>query len=198
MYVHVDAESWIVGKIPAIVIRIIVDHDVIVVPIPIIDITEIEGSYAEVISSEPEAAGPSAAQAPHIARSESALEAAMLPGMVKVESDIATAIGVADPLVILVDVRSFGVRGFIAIGSARLISLARLSFLAWGLFAWRGFPLRRSFGHAASRSRTARRNVPATDAVAASASVAAPLHCVVLVRAGKESEIKQELLEIIS
>jgi hypothetical protein len=140
LYVHVDAESWIVGKIPAIVIRIIVDHDVIVVPIPIINITEIEGSYAEVISSEPEAAGPSAAQAPHVARSESALEAAMLPGMVKVESGIATAIVVADPLVILVDVRSFGVRGFIAIGSARLISLARLSILAWGLFAPRGFP----------------------------------------------------------
>jgi hypothetical protein len=95
----------------------------------------------------------------------------MLPGMVKVESGIATAIGVADPLVILVDVRSFGVRGFIAIRSARLMSLARLSFLAWGLFARRGFPLRCSLGRAASG--TVRRNVSATNPVVSSASVAA-------------------------
>jgi hypothetical protein len=178
LYVHIGAESRIVGEIPAFVIRIVVDDDVVVSPIPIINVGEIEGSYAEVKSAEPETAGSSTAEAPYVARSETALEAAMLPGMVKVESGIATAIGVADPLVILVDVRSFGVRGFIAIRSARLISLARLSFLAWSLFARRGFPLRRSFGRAASRSRTARRNVSATDAVAASASVAAP--CIVL------------------
>ena len=178
MHVHVSAESRVVGQIPAFVIRIIVDHDVIVVPIPIINVAEIEGSYAEVKSAEPEAAGSSAAQAPHVTRSDSALEAAMLPRVVKVKSGIATAIGVADPFVILVDVRSFGVRGFIAIGSARLISLARLSLLVWGLFARRGLPLRCSLGRAVSRSRTARRNISATYAVAASASVAAP--CIML------------------
>ena len=178
MYVRVGAESRIVGKIPAFVIRIVVDHDVIVVPIPIINVAEIEGSYAEVISAEPEAAGRATTQAPDVTRSDSSLESAMLPGAVKVESGIATAIGVADPLVVLVDVRSFGVRGFIAIGSARLISLARLSLLVWGLFARRGLPLRCSLGRAVSRSRTARRNISATYAVAASASVAAP--CIML------------------
>ena len=174
---RVGAESRVVGQIPAFVIRIIVDNDVIVVPIPIINVAEIEGSYAEVKSAEPEAAGSSAAQAPHVTRSDSALEAAMLPGVVKVKSGIAAAVGVADPFVILVDVRSFGVRGFIAIGSARLISLARLSLLAWGLFSRRGLPLRRSLGRAASRSRTARRNVSATYAVAAP--------CIMLRQCGK-------------
>lgn len=169
---HVGAESRVVGEVPAFVIRIVVDNDVIVVPIPIINVAEIEGSYAEVISAEPEAVGPATTQAPHVTRSDSALEAAMLPGAVEVEPGIAAAIGVANPLVILVNVRSFRVRGFIAIGSARLI------FLAWagGLFARRGLPLRCSLGRAASR--TARRNVSATDAVAASSSVAAP--CIML------------------
>lgn len=172
MHMHVGAESRVVGEVPAFVIRIVVDNDVVVVPIPIINVAEIEGSYAEVISAEPEAAGPATTQAPHVTRSDSALEAAMFPRVFKTESGIATAIGVAYPVVILVDVRSFGVRRFIAIGSARLV------FLAWagGLFARRGLPLRCSLCGAASR--TARRNVSATDAVAASSSVAAP--CVML------------------
>lgn len=172
MHVHVGAESRVVGEIPTIVIRIVVDNDVIVVPIPIVNVAEIEGSYAEVVSAEPEAAGSSAAQAPDVTRSDSTLEAAMLPGVFKMESGIATALGVADPLVILVDVRSVGVRGFIAIGSARLV------FLVWagGLFARRRFPLRCSLGRAASRGRTARRNVSAANAVAASVAAS----CVML------------------
>jgi hypothetical protein len=153
------------------VVWIVINDDVVVSPIPTLNVGEIKGSHAEVKSAKPEAAGSTSTEAPYVAWSETALEAAMLPGVVKVESRIATAIGVADPFVVSVDVRSFGVRGLVAIRSARLISLPRLSFLAWGLFARRGLPLRCSLGRAASR--TARRNISAADAVAASASVAA-------------------------
>jgi hypothetical protein len=52
---HVDTESDVVREIPAEVVWVIVDHDVIVIPIPVIHIGQVERGDAEVVPAEPEA-----------------------------------------------------------------------------------------------------------------------------------------------
>ena len=106
---NVGAQPGVVGKVPADVVGVFVDHDVVAVPIPVIDVGEVKRSNAEVEAAEPEAAGIAAFEAPAVSATESAVEAAMFPGVVEVEADIVTAALVADPFAVVVDVRGFGV-----------------------------------------------------------------------------------------
>jgi len=54
-----------------------------------------------------------------MAAADAAAEAAMLEGMIEMVVSIIWPGVVADPLAVLVDVRRFGMAGFIAIGSVR-------------------------------------------------------------------------------
>lgn len=58
--VHVDPEPCIVGKIPARMVGVVIDHDRVGVPKPAVDIRHIEGGHAPIVVVEPEAAGTSA------------------------------------------------------------------------------------------------------------------------------------------
>ena len=101
-------------------VGIFVDDDVIAVPKPIANVIVIVGSYAEGEAAEPEALAVSSAQAEHMTAAKTAGEAAMFPRMIEMIVGIIAAGIVADPSVIVVDVRSFGVIGLIAEGRARV------------------------------------------------------------------------------
>jgi hypothetical protein len=106
-------------------VGIVVDDDVIVTPIPVVDVAKVEVCNAEVIPAEPESAGTASAEPPYETRAESALEVAMFPGMVKVVVDARAFNVMPDPLTILVDVRGFGMAFLVA--KRRLGMIARWS-----------------------------------------------------------------------
>ena len=101
-------------------VGIFVDEDIIAVPKPIANVIVIVGSHAEVEVVKEEALAVSSAQAEHMAAAKAAGEAAVFPGMIDAIVLVAAAGVVADPSVIVVDVRGFGVIGPIAEGRARV------------------------------------------------------------------------------
>lgn len=139
--VTVGAEPHVVGEVPAIVIRVLVDHDLIGAPIPSIAEGKVNRSDGEVETAEPEALSTAASNAPHVALAETAIEVAVLPGMIQMIVGIVAAGIVADPFVVGVDVRS--------VGMAILVDI----------FWWCRMLFR------LGRSRAMRRNVASADAV---------------------------------
>ena len=83
-HVDVDAEADVVGEIPAWVVGIGIEDDVVGIPEPAVAIAEVGGSDAEVVSAKPEAGRTAAADPPDLACADAAGETAMLPGVVEV------------------------------------------------------------------------------------------------------------------
>jgi hypothetical protein len=84
----VGAEPRIVGQVPAIVVGIFVDCDLIGAPVPIVAEAVVSGSNAEGKSAEPEAFPIAAFNAPHVAAPEAAGKAAMFPSMIEMISEL--------------------------------------------------------------------------------------------------------------
>lgn len=117
----VGSGACVVCKIPAGMIRVVVDHDVIRIPEPAIDIAVVVRCDAEVEAAEPESRGAATSQVPVVRGTESADEMTVFPGMVEVIVCVIAASVVADPMVI-VDMRSVGVAWMI--GKVALIGCA--------------------------------------------------------------------------
>ena len=96
-HMNVSAQANVIGKVPAYVIRVFVDRDVIAVPVPVVAIAGIVRSYGEVISVKPEASGTTAAQMPDVRATESSIEAAVLPRMIDAIVIVAAAGIMAHP-----------------------------------------------------------------------------------------------------
>jgi len=116
-------------------VRISVYYDSVAAPIPVGDITQIEGRDAPVPVVKPEPAGATASQVPYVGRTESARKVAVLKGMVQVELRSVTTLVMTYPLTICMDVGCFGVTRLIAktlgvlrcgvFGRGRMLLLAR-------------------------------------------------------------------------
>lgn len=98
--VNVSAESHVVGKIVAGIVRVVVEHDVIGVPLPAIYKDKVNGGNAEEEAAEPETIATASAKPPYMTRAESARETAVLPGVIEVVARIISAFIVPDPLII--------------------------------------------------------------------------------------------------
>ena len=109
----VGAEPRIVGQVPAIVVGIFVDGDLVGAPVPIAAEAIVSGSDAEGKSAEPEAFPIAAFNAPDVAAAEASGEAAMFPNMIEMIAGIIAAGLVADPLIVGVNVRCFRVAGLV-------------------------------------------------------------------------------------
>jgi hypothetical protein len=105
--VNVGPEPDVVGEIPAHVVGIFVDHDLIAIPGPVAAEAEVDWSHTEVEAAEPEAAGATAAEVPDVAASEAAGEVAVFPGMIEMEPGSVVAVVVSDPGAVVMDMRSF-------------------------------------------------------------------------------------------
>jgi hypothetical protein len=113
--VHVSAEANVVGKVPAVMVRIVVEYDLVSAPDPIVAEAVVSGGHTEIETAEPEALAVATFDAPHVALADASGEAAMLPGMIQMIVGIVAAGIVAYPLIVGVNVRSFGVAGFVGI-----------------------------------------------------------------------------------
>src|SRR5260370_40336153 len=121
--VDVGAESGVVGQVPAVVVGIVVDDDGIAVPIPVIGVVVIVGSYAEVEAAEPEALAVSSAKGIDVTAAKAAGEAAVFPGMIEVIVRVAATGIMADPSAIVVNVRRIRMIGPIAEGASVVLML---------------------------------------------------------------------------
>ncbi len=81
-HVNVHAETGIVGKIVANVIRIGINYDRVGIPEPAVAIGDIKRSHAPVEIVEPKTIWTAAGQVPYVAATESTVEAAVLKRMV--------------------------------------------------------------------------------------------------------------------
>lgn len=132
---HIRAEPDIVGQVPAGVIGIFINHDLIAVPQPAAAVSGIVRRNVKVKSTKPESAGTPARQAPDVAFAEAAAEMPVLKGMVEVVMRIAGAAIVADPFV----ARSMDVRRLRMprpVGETWMLGRRRGIFL--GSARWRG------------------------------------------------------------
>jgi len=145
------------------VVGVVVDYDLVVIPIPVTCVGEIERGKSEVEAVKPKAVGATSPDAPDVATAEAAGEAAMLEGTIEVVASVISSGVVSNPFAVVVDVGSFWVAWLVAIGP-------RCSFLArGGLLPGRGFLSRRCcLACAFMRSwRTVGRNVATTYGVSA-------------------------------
>ena len=109
----VGSQPDIVGEVPAVVVGIFVDDNVIAVPEPIPAEPDVVGCDAEVETAEPEAAGTASSEMPDVAAAETAGEVTVLPGVIDMVVRIVAASVVTDPLAVGVDMRSVGMAGLV-------------------------------------------------------------------------------------
>jgi hypothetical protein len=115
LYVAVGTEPRVVGQVPTIVVGIFIHYDLIGTPVPISAETVVSGSDPEGKSAEPEAIAVAAFDAPDVACAEAAREAPMFPGMIEMITGIVAAGVVADPGIVGVNVRGFGVAALVGV-----------------------------------------------------------------------------------
>lgn len=117
------AEPDVICQIPADVVRIGVQHDVIRVPQPVAAIVIVVRCDAEVEPTEAETVSVAALEPIDVAAADFTGEVPMLPGPIQVIVGVVAASVMTNPLIILrVNVRGLGMSGLVAIARA-LIAL---------------------------------------------------------------------------
>jgi hypothetical protein len=119
--VNVGAQPDVVSEIPAFVIGVFVDHDIVAIPEPVAGIVKVKRGDAEVIAAKPETAGIASLNAPPVSTAEATVEAAVLPGVIDVEAVVFAPTPVSDPFAVAVDVRGFGMAFPVVVGTPRLV-----------------------------------------------------------------------------
>ena len=110
--VNVRSQPHVISQVPARVIRIFVNHNLIGIPEPPVAVSDIGGRHAEVKTIEPEAAGTAARQVPYVAWPEAAGKVPMFEGMVQMISGVIRPGIVAYPFIACVHVGSVRMAGF--------------------------------------------------------------------------------------
>ena len=105
LHVNVGAQPGVVGQIPAIVVRVCIDHHVVAVPIPVAAVRQVKVSYAESEATKPEAAGLATLNAPPVATAKAAIEVAILPGVIEAKAGVVAVVAVPHPFAVAMDVR---------------------------------------------------------------------------------------------
>lgn len=101
---NVRAEPHVVGKIPAHIVGILVDHDLIAIPKPITAVADIDRGDTEIKSAKPETAGTASGKPPDVMRAKATTEVAMLPRMIEMQFG---SWPMSDPRAVVVYVRRF-------------------------------------------------------------------------------------------
>jgi len=129
---NIRSEPDVVGQVPAVMIGVIVDDDVVAVPEPVPTVIRIEGGDVEVESAEPEAAWTAAPEVPDVATADPAFKMAMFPGMVEVKVGVVASLVVTDPLAVAVNVRGIGMAFSVAEALFGGILTRRGGVRGWG------------------------------------------------------------------
>jgi len=162
VHVTVGAESGVIGEIPAIVVRVLIDHDRIAVPEPVPAEAIVVGSDAEIEVVEPEAFPIPALEMKHMAPTEAAAEMSVLPRMIAMKVGIATTRIVPDPPVVVMNMGGVWMSWLVGMALGG-IWMSWLAVIALGLCSARSL----------RGTRTASRNVSSADGVSGPACLAA-------------------------
>src|SRR4051794_18168667 len=103
---NISARTGVICKIVSGMVRIIVNDDLIAIPIPAIHVTEVVRCNSEVEAVEPEPIRAAAGQPPDVPRPETAPESAVLPRMLDTIVLVMTPHVVAYPASALIDMGS--------------------------------------------------------------------------------------------
>lgn len=127
-HVDVGAQPDVIGEIPANVIRVFIDYDLIGVPVPIIAITDVVGSHTKIETAKPEPIRTTSREAPFVALAEATGKVAVLPRMIEMVVWIIGAGVVSNPDVApCVNVRRIWVARLIGEVARRWFASSRLS-----------------------------------------------------------------------
>lgn len=128
-HVDVGSEAHIVSQVPALVIRIFVDDDVVPGPIPIPAKRKVGRCNTPIPSVKPESVGSAACKVPSMRRTEAAREVTMLPGMIEMVVRIVGAGIMPHPMIAGIDVGHVRMARLVAViprlhwrGGLRLLS----------------------------------------------------------------------------
>jgi hypothetical protein len=116
---HVRAKPDIVGKVPAVVIGIGIQDDVVTVPEPVAGITGVVWGHLEEEPVDIESVAPASSKPPDVLRPDRPREASLSPWMIETIVGIVATGVVSHPRVVLgMDVWGFGVARLIPEGAA--------------------------------------------------------------------------------
>ena len=111
----IGAEAGVIGEIPAWVIRIVVQHDVIAAPQPIVGVVVVVRRDAPEIASEPETVAASAFDAINVVAANFTAEVSVFPYVILMVARVVAAPVMTDPDIALwMDVRGFGMALLVA------------------------------------------------------------------------------------
>ena len=110
---HVRAQPDVIREIPANMVWIFIDHDVVAVPEPIAAIDNVVWGDAEEEASKPETARPAALNPEDMAFTKTAPETSVRPRVIKAVVGIISARIMSNPLVVGVDVGHVGMSGLV-------------------------------------------------------------------------------------
>src|ERR1017187_5223062 len=114
VHVHVRAEPRVIGQVPAVVVRVLVDHDLVAVPEPVAHVVVLERRDLKSEAAEPESFPGAAAEPEDVLWTETSREPAMCPDVVEVVLGIAAPGIMSNPAAVIgVDVRSDGMSGLV-------------------------------------------------------------------------------------
>ena len=123
--VGVGTESGVIGEVPAGVVGIGIDYDVVVIPQPSVGIVVVVGRNLEKVAVDIKSIAVTAAKPPDVLRPDAAVEPPVFPRMIEMIVGIVGSGVVSHPLICFgVDVRGLGMVWLIAEG-APLILLRR-------------------------------------------------------------------------
>jgi hypothetical protein len=113
--VDVRSKPDVISQVPAVVVGVLVNRDIVAIPEPVVAEADVEIGNGEAKTTEPEQARASAAQMPHMAAAEAAGEASMFPGMIEMIVSIIPARFVANPFAVGMNVGSVGMPRFVVV-----------------------------------------------------------------------------------
>ena len=164
----VGPQAHVVGQVPAVVVRVIINHDLVTVPQPVIAEVVVGRCNAEVETVEPKAVWAAPAESKPVATADAASEASVFPWAIQMEAPVIASGIMPYPLVIGMDVRRLRMPGTVV-----KVSHFRAAFLSRGSLSARMLLHVRSSLYArsrldlrliSSRRRPVRRNMPAAKA----------------------------------
>jgi len=123
--VGISAESGVISEIPARVIWVVVYHDVVAVPQPIVGVVVIVRRDVPVKAAEPETVAASPFETIDVVAANFAIEPPVFPDVILMVTRVVTAPVMTDPTIALsMNVRSFGMVLLVAIGWTPLALIA--------------------------------------------------------------------------
>src|SRR5579883_1070101 len=154
--VTVGSQTGVVSQIPAGMVRVVVKHNIVGIPVPIGAIAHVIGGYAEGKAAEPELVGAAAFQSIDMPGSDFSLKPSVFPGTIPPIVLIISSHVVTDlPIIVGMHVRSFRMSGLVAETAPFLPETALLPELC--------LRLNSSRRTASRRFRPTSRNVSAAD-----------------------------------